>query len=215
MDAVLANLPLYWQGFATTLWLTVVSAGLALALGTVLGALRVSPVPVLRALGALYVETLRNTPLTLVFFGTAFVLPRLGVVLDFRIGAVLALTLYTAAFVCETVRSGINGVGTGQVEAARSLGLTDNQTLRLVVLPQALRGVVPPLISIGIALTKNSSIAGAFFVGELFNVGRRLANQHADATAAVLVGVTVFYLMITIPAGLLATAAERKLAFTR
>ena len=215
MDAVLDNLPLYWQGFRTTLTLTLFSAVFALILGTILGAFRVSPIPSLRAFGLAYVELVRNTPLTAVFFFAVFVMPRLGVVLDFYITAVVALSVYTAAFVCEAVRSGVNSVGVGQAEAARSIGLTFSQTLRSVILPQAFRTVIPPLINIFIALTKNTSIAGAFFVGELFNVGRRLANDRGDAVLWVLVGVAVFYLFITIPAGLLAGYVERKVAFAR
>lgn len=215
MDAVLDNLPLYWEGFTATLVLTLAAGGLSLLVGTLLGILRVAPLAVLRAGGTVYVEIARNTPVTLVFFFTAFVLPRLGATLDFTVGAVLALTLYTSAFVCEAIRSGINSVGVGQAEAARALGLTWSQTVRLVVLPQALRSVVPPLINILIALTKNSSVAGAFFVAELFNVGRRLANERSDATAAVLLGVAAFYLLITVPAGLLANRIERKVAFRR
>ena len=215
MDAVLDNLPLYWQGFRTTLTLTLLSAVFALILGTILGAFRVSPIPTLRAFGLAYVELVRNTPLTAVFFFAVFVMPRLGVVLDFYVTAVVALSVYTAAFVCEAVRSGVNSVGVGQAEAARSIGLTFTQTLRSVILPQAFRTVIPPLINIFIALTKNSSIAGAFFVGELFNVGRRLANDRGDAVLWVLVGVAVFYLFITIPAGLLAGYVERKVAFAR
>ena len=215
MDAVLDNLPLYWQGFRTTLTLTLLSAVFALILGTILGAFRVSPIPTLRAFGLAYVELVRNTPLTAVFFFAVFVMPRLGVVLDFYVTAVVALSVYTAAFVCEAVRSGVNSVGVGQAEAARSIGLTFTQTLRSVILPQAFRTVIPPLINIFIALTKNSSIAGAFFVGELFNVGRRLANDRGDAVLWVLAGVAVFYLFITIPAGLLAGYVERKVAFAR
>jgi len=215
VDAVLDNLPLYWQGFRTTLTLTLLSAVFALILGTILGAFRVSPIPTLRAFGLAYVELVRNTPLTAVFFFAVFVMPRLGVVLDFYVTAVVALSVYTAAFVCEAVRSGVNSVGVGQAEAARSIGLTFTQTLRSVILPQAFRTVIPPLINIFIALTKNSSIAGAFFVGELFNVGRRLANDRGDAVLWVLAGVAVFYLFITIPAGLLAGYVERKVAFAR
>ena len=215
MDAVLDNLPLYWEGFRTTLTLTLLAAFFALVLGTVLGAFRVSPIPSLRGLGLGYVELVRNTPLTAVFFFAVFVLPQLGVILDFYITAVMALSIYTAAFVCEAVRSGVNSVGVGQAEAARSIGLTFGQTLRSVILPQAFRTVIPPLINIFIALTKNTSIAGAFFVGELFNVGRRLANDRGDAVLWVLVGVAVFYLFITIPAGLLAGYIERKVAFAR
>lgn len=215
MDAVIDNLPLYWDGFQMTLRLTLVSAAVALVLGTLLGAFRVSPVPTLRGFGTVYVELLRNTPLTLVFFFFVFVAPQLDIKLPFETSAYVALSLYTAAFVCEAVRSGVNSVGVGQAEAARAIGLTFGQTMTHVVLPQALRTVVPPLINIFIALTKNTSVAVGFFVTELMAIGIRLANRNPADVIAVLLGVAAFYLVITVPAGILAGRLERKVAFAR
>jgi glutamate transport system permease protein len=215
VDAVLDNLDAYRQGFVTTLELSVLASALALALGTVLAAMRVSPVPTLRAAGAAYVELVRNTPLTLVFFFVVFVLPQLDIVLPFFVFAVIALTVYHAAFFCEAVRSGINAVGVGQAEAARSIGLTFGQTLQLVVLPQALRTVIPPLINVVIALIKNSSIAAAFAVAELTAVGTRLANANGDAVIPILAGVAVCYLVLTLPSGWLAGRLERRVAVVR
>lgn len=215
MQAILDNLDLYWLGFRTTLSLTLISAVIALVVGTVLGAFRVSPSPPLRVFGATYVEIVRNTPLTLVFIFFVFVAPQLGLNVPFFTSAVLALSVYTAAFVCEAVRSGVNSVGAGQTEAARAIGLTFTGTLRLIILPQALRTVVPPLINIFIALTKNSSVAGGFFVAELFGVARRLANANPADVIAVLIGVGICYLIITIPAGIFAGYVERRVAFAR
>ena len=144
MDAVLDNLPLYWQGFRTTLTLTLLSAFFALILGTVLGAFRVSPVPSLRAFGLGLRRAGPQHPAhrwssssrSSCCHGSASCS-------TFFVTAVVALTVYTAAFVCEAVRSGINSVGVGQAEAARSIGLTFGQTLRSVILPQAFRTVDP------------------------------------------------------------------------
>ncbi|PZF79766.1 amino acid ABC transporter permease [Jiangella anatolica] len=216
MDTVIDELPLYWDGFTTTLSLTLLSAAIALVVGTILGSFRVSPVPTLRWFGTAYVEIVRNTPLTLVFIFFVFVAPQLGwTPSDFFAPAVVALSVYTAAFVCEAVRSGINSVGLGQGEAARAVGLTFPQTLRLIVLPQAFRTVIPPLINIFIALTKNSSVAGGFFVAELFGVARQLTNAHPSDIYPVLIFIGVFYLIITVPAGILAGYVERKVAFAR
>jgi glutamate transport system permease protein len=215
MHAVLDNLDAYRQGFVTTLALTVVATLLALALGTLLAAMRVSPVPTLRAAGTVYVEVVRNTPLTVVFFFAVFVLPQLDIRLSFFVFAVIAVTVYHAAFFCEAVRSGINAVGVGQAEAARSIGLTFTQTLRLVVLPQALRTVVPPLINVVIALTKNTSIAAAFGVADLTAVGSRLANANSDAVIPIFAGIGVCYLVLTLPSGWLAGQLERRVAVIR
>ena len=215
MDAVFDNLDAYRQGFVTTLELSVLSSVLALLLGTVLAAMRVSPVPTLRAAGATYVELVRNTPLTLVFFFVVFVLPQVDILLPFFVFAVMALTIYHAAFFCEAVRSGINSGGVGQAEAARSIGLTFGQSLQLVVLPQAIRTVIPPLINVVIALIKNSSIAAAFAVIELTATGTRLANANGDAVIPILAGVAVCYLVLTLPSGWLAGQLERRVAVLR
>jgi glutamate transport system permease protein len=215
VDAVLDNLGAYREGFVTTLELSVLSSALALVLGTLLAAMRVSPVPTLRAAGATYVELVRNTPLTVVFFFVVFVLPQLDILLPYFAFAVIALTVYHAAFFCEAVRSGINAVGVGQAEAARSIGLTFGQSLRLVVLPQAFRTVIPPLINVVIALIKNSSIAAAFGVVELTATGTRLANANGDAVIAILAGVAVCYLVLTLPSGWLAGRLERRVAVAR
>jgi glutamate transport system permease protein len=215
LDAVIESLPLYWQGFRMTLTLALLSGAIALVMGTALGAFRVSPVPPLRWFGATYVEIVRNTPLTIVFAFFIFVAPQIGLRLPFFTSAVIALSIYTAAFVCEAVRSGINSVGVGQAEASRALGFTFVQSLSLIVVPQALRTVVPPLINIFIALAKNTSVAGGFFVVELFGISRRLTNDFPGDVIAVLIGVGICYLVITIPSGLLAGYVERKVVFAR
>ena len=215
MGAILDNLDLYWQGFRTTLALAILSAALALVLGTLLAAMRVSPVPTLRAAGTAYVQIVRNTPLTIVFFFVVFVLPELDIGLSFFVFAITALTVYHAAFFCEAVRSGINSVAVGQAEAARSIGLGFTQSLRLVILPQAFRTVIPPLINVVIALIKNSSIAAAFAVTELTAVGGRLATANAGAVIPLLLGVAACYLVLTLPSGWLAGVAERKVAIAR
>jgi glutamate transport system permease protein len=214
VDAVFGNLDVFAEGFLRTLTLTVLSGVLALLLGTVLAALRVAPSLPLRAAGTAYVEVVRNTPLTIVFFFAVFVLPQLDVKLSFFTFAVLALTVYHAAFFCEAVRSGVNSVGVGQAEAARSIGLTFGQTLRHVVLPQAFRTVVPPLINVVIALTKNTSIASAFAIAELTAIGSRLSNETGRAIP-VLLGTAVCYLVLTIPAGLAAGVVEKRVAVAR
>jgi glutamate transport system permease protein len=215
VNAVIENLPLFWEGFQRTLALTVVSSVLALMLGTVLATFRVSPVPTLRAAGTGYVETVRNTPLTLVFFFVVFVLPQLDIGLSYFTSAVIALSVYHAAFFCEAVRSGINSVSAGQLEAARSIGLTFGQSLNLIVLPQAFRTVIPPLINVVIALTKNTSIASAFGVVELTSVTFRLVNLNGNAAIPLMLASAAFYLAITVPAGRLAGVVERRVAIAR
>ncbi|MGG5171113.1 amino acid ABC transporter permease [Pseudarthrobacter sp. J1738] len=216
MDVIIESLPQYWDGFLRTLYLSVVSGVLALIFGTILAAARVSPIAALRGFSMTYVEIVRNTPLTIAFFFAAVVLPRLGIKFEqFEVAAIIALTAYTSAFIAEAVRSGVNSVPVGQAEAARSIGMGFNQVLSLIILPQAVRTVIPPLINILIALVKNSSVAGAFYVLELFGYGKQLTNDHGDAVLWVLVGVAIFYLLITVPLGLLANQVEKKVAIAR
>jgi glutamate transport system permease protein len=216
VTAIVENLDLYWSGFLTTLALSFLAGLLAFTLGTLLAAFRVSPFPPLQALGAFYVETFRNTPLTVVWFFAVFALPLIGITLpSFFVAGVVALGLYTAAFVCEAVRSGINSVAAGQAEAARAIGLTFTQTLRLVVLPQAFRTVVPPLGNVWIAMVKNSSIGAAFAITELTAVATRLVNTYPADVIAVFAGSATGYLLITIPSGLMLGVVERRVVVLR
>jgi glutamate transport system permease protein len=209
------NFPLLRDAFLTTLSLSVLAGLLALVLGTVLAAMRVSPVPPLRGLSSFYVETLRNTPLTVVFFFVIFGLPQIDFIVGFFPGSVLAVGLYTAAFVCEALRSGINTVPPGQAEAARALGLTFGQGLREIVLPQAFRTAIPPLGNVLIAMVKNTSIAAGFAVTELTASMQRLSNANADQLLLVLLSVVVGYMIITVPAAWAVNRLERKVAILR
>ncbi|HVE97953.1 MAG TPA: amino acid ABC transporter permease [Mycobacteriales bacterium] len=214
MDAVLDNLGDFGEGIRVTLQLSVVSFALAVVIGLVIATFRVSPVAPLRAAGLTYVEIFRNIPLTAFFALAVFGLPKVGITISFFRFAVLVLSMYTGAFVSEALRSGINTVAAGQAEAARSIGLTFGQTLRLVVLPQALRTVVQPIGSLFIALAKNSSIASVFAVIELTSTFDQLTETET-ATLPLLIGTAICYLLITIPAGLLTGVVERRVAFKR
>jgi glutamate transport system permease protein len=180
----------------------------------VVAACRVSPVPPLRSAGAAYVELFRNTPLTVLMILAGFGLPDAGIRFSYYTFAVLALSLYTGAFMSEAIRSGVNAVGRGQIEAARSLGLGFGRVLTLIVLPQALRTVVPPIANLFIALTKNSSVAYVISVTELTGVTRQIANETAQVLNAYLGG-AIGYLLLTIPAGLLFGYLERRVAIQR
>jgi glutamate transport system permease protein len=214
VDVVLDNLDVFIAGLRTTVGLTVLSYAVALAVGIVIAACRVSPIPPLRWAGVFYVETVRNTPLTVLFVLFFFGLPKVDILFEPFPTAVIVLGGYTGAFVGETVRSGINTVSRGQAEAARALGLTFPQVLGIVVLPQALRSVVGPLGGLFIALTKNSSIAAIISVSELVFRTDNLANETARGVPIYL-GAAVAYLLITIPSGFAFRALERRVSFRR
>lgn len=216
MSAVTDNLGLYVSGLWTTLRLCLWSGATALIIGTMVAACRVSPTPPLRWLGTAWVTCLRNTPLTVVLFFIAFGLPEIGINGSYYWFAIAALSLCTSAFVCEALRSGINAVSTGQTEAARSIGLTFGQGMRYVILPQAFRTAVPPLVSVGIAMIKNSAVAGFFGVaGDLSANGQSLTSAQGYAALPVLTGVVIFFWLLTVPAGLLLSLVERRTAVLR
>ena len=215
MQFLIDNGDVLWQAFVQTLSLAVLAGLLAAVLGLVLAAMRVSPVLPLRGLATFYVETFRNTPLTVVFFFIIFGLPQIDTVIGFFAGSVLSVGLYTAAFVCEAIRSGINSVGPGQAEASRALGLTFGQSLREIVLPQALRTVVPPLGNVWIAMVKNTSIAAGFSVSELSSTLPRLVNANAGDLLLVLLAVVLGYMVITLPSAYVISRVERRVAILR
>ncbi|GAB3253643.1 amino acid ABC transporter permease [Nocardioides dilutus] len=216
MEAVTENLDLYWSGFLRSLGIIGWSMVGSLVLGTVIAAFRVSPIASLRAFGAGWVTIFRNCPLTIVLFFMAFGLPEVEVNYSFYTFGVVGLVLYTSAFVCEAIRSGINSVDAGQAEAARSVGLRFGQTMTQVVLPQALRSAVPPLGSVQIAMFKNSAVVGAFGVGrDLWSVGKDLTSAQGYPYIPVLTGVAIGYLVITLTGGAILAVIERKVAITR
>ena len=216
MDVLLANADDILAGFLMTLRLLLFGGIGALLIGLVVAVMRICPIASLRGFATAYTELIRNIPLTLLLLFMVFVLPL--IVPDkppYVVLASIGLAVYTSPFVAEALRSGINGVPVGQAEAARSIGLGFGQTLSLIVLPQALRMVVPPLINVFIALTKNTSVAGGFFVVELFATARQLTNNNGQAVIPILVGVACFYLLITIPLGLIAGQIEKKVRVLR
>ncbi|MGH8999239.1 MAG: amino acid ABC transporter permease [Acidimicrobiia bacterium] len=214
MQAVFENLDVLLEGMRTTASLTVTSFAFALAIGILVATARVGPVPPLRWAGAVYVELFRNTPLAVLMVLYLFGLPKVGILFTPYVTALIALSLYTGAFVAETVRSGINTVSSGQLEAARGLGLRFTQVLAAVVVPQALRSVVAPLGSIFSALIRNSAVAFTISVPELSGRVDDLINQTAQ-TVPLLVGAAVAYLMLTIPSGLAFGVLERRVAIKR
>ncbi|HWH96985.1 MAG TPA: amino acid ABC transporter permease [Pseudolysinimonas sp.] len=215
MDAVIEQFPRLLDGFLKTLGLLGIAGVGALVFGTLVAGFRVSPVPPLRAFAATFTELFRNIPLTLVLFGFATLGPYLGAGSNYFALAATGLTLYTSPFIAEAIRSGVNGIPVGQAEAARSIGLNFGQVLGFVILPQAARMVVPPIINVLIALTKNTSVAGAFFVVELFASSRNAINARGDEVIPILLAVAVFYLVVTISLGIIAGRVEKRVAVLR
>lgn len=228
MDVIIDELPRILTGFWLNIRLAIYSGIAALIVGTVLAAFRVSPVPILRGIGAAWVTIIRNTPLTLIVFFSLFGLSyELGVQLSDNLVAnnfwlaVLAFSVYTAAFVCEVLRAGINTVQAGQAEAARAIGLTFTQNLRLIVLPQAMRAVIAPMGSVYIALVKNTTICVTIGVTTASQINdtagqiKDLLELHADLIWLIFAVFAIGYLIITLPMGFLTSWAAKKWAIAR
>ncbi len=225
MNSMLADLwPAIVPAFWTTIKLTIYSAIGALILGIILTAMRVSPVRVLRSLSATYINTVRNTPLTLIILFCSFGLyQNLGLQLasrdsstflmdqNFRL-AVLGFVLYTSTFVAESLRSGINTVDFGQAEAARSLGLSFGQLFSIIVFPQAFRAAIVPLGNTLIALIKNTTIASAIGVTEASLLMKSLVEIHANQLFIIFAAFACGFMVLTLPLGMLLGNLSTRLA---
>ncbi len=211
MDA--ANLSLLLQGLWVTIQLSVLSILISLVLGTFIAVLRISPLGPVSAFAQGYVEFFRNIPLLIILFFVLNGLPQAGITLSFFWTGVAGLSAYTAAYVAEVVRAGLESIAKGQTEAARSLGLTWGQMMRLVLLPQALRLTIPPLGNLFIALVKNTSLASAVAVPELLYQAGVIEGQTFNPEVFIIAG--VLYLVLTIPLGGLVNLVERRFSLAR
>ncbi|MBD0020930.1 ABC transporter permease subunit [Gordonia pseudamarae] len=200
--------PELWPAFWMTIKLTFFSAIGALIWGTILAGMKVSPVPVMRGFATIYVNIVRNTPLTLIILFCAMGLSyNLGVQFASTNStnmfwlSVVGFVVYTATFVCETLRSGFNTVPIGQAEAARSLGLPFIQVFGSIVLPQAIRAVIGPLGSVLIALTKNTTIASAIGVAEASALMKSEIETFSDQLFIIFGIIAVGFMIITLSEG--------------
>ena len=210
MQVLLDNSDKLLEAFFTTLRLFLVAGALSLVFGTLLAAMRVGPIGILNRAGALYVTIFRNTPLLVLLLFVVFGLPKLGLQLGYFNMNVLALTMYTSTFVCEALRSGVNSIPLGQAEAARSIGLGFNQTMAQVILPQSFRAVVPPVASVLIALTKNTSLCSIFGMFEATAAMKGLFNDNATARVLIFIGIALGYIVIVELISVVAAGLERR-----
>jgi glutamate transport system permease protein len=222
MDELIRYAPALAAGFLKNLELAGLCAIFSLVVGTILVAMRVAPSPVVRIAASAYVNVLRNTPLTLVLaFAGVGLSDTLGVTFSSTPSTnsfwlvVLGLSAYTSAFVCEALRAGINSVPLGQAEAARAIGLTFSQSLRLIILPQAFRSVVAPLGSVMIAMTKNTTVAiAAGYLAEMSFVMKDTFDT-TGVSIPIFLGMIAAFMAVTLPIGFCAGWFARRLAIAR
>lgn len=213
------NIPAaFWVNIQLTFWAAIGS----LVIGTIIAMMRISPIPSFQWIGAAYVNIIRNTPLTIIIlFGVLALIGQLGIQLGgfqdnfFRM-AVVGLSVYHAAFVCEAIRSGVNTVPLGQAEAARAIGLSFLPSARLIILPQAFRGAIVPLGNTLIALLKNSTVAAAGSVAtEASSVMKTMIEFRADVVIPIFLTFAIGFVILVIPIGLLTTWLSKKLKVAR
>lgn len=212
MEDVLSNFDLVLRAFWLTVQLAALSGVVALLLGTLLAAMRVGPVAILRGAASTYVTLVRNTPLLIVCVFVFVAAPNLGLFTGtpFLIKGVVAVSLYTAPFVAESLRSGVNAVHLGQAEAARAIGMTFGQNMRYVVLPQAFRASVPPLTSTFIAMTKNTSVVAVFGLMEATARMRWFVNRNSDETMYMFLVFALGYIVLVELISLAGFGLERR-----
>jgi putative glutamine transport system permease protein len=210
------NLDEYASGLLVTLQLVGISFVVAMVVGTLVASLRIAPAKPLNWVGTFYVETFRNVPLLVLAIIFSAGLLRAGLTLGRMSAASAALGLYTAAYIAESIRSGVSAVSKGQIEASLSLGFTYRQTMRYVILPQAFRTVIPPIGNLIIAMIKNSAIVAGSLIAlnDILKVGR-IVNSRTFATNEAFFWAGVGYLLLTIPATIIVRRLEKRFAIRR
>lgn len=204
-----------WQPLLLGLWNTILCSVIALIgsliIGTFFALLEISQKRVIRVIGSVYVEVFRNIPLLVIAMGFFLIVPMYIAKINGFTAGTIGLTLYTSAFIAETVRAGINSVETGQLEGALANGMTYTQAMRYIILPQAFKVVIPPLGNQFINLVKNSSVL-AFVAGfDLMYQGNLIANDTLQTMPTYFI-VEVLYLIIILPLSYYMRHLEKKLA---
>jgi putative glutamine transport system permease protein len=205
------NAGLLAQGLLLTLEVSAAALVLALVLGVIVATLRVSPSAGLRGFGMAYVEFLRNIPLLVQLFFLYFALPSIGVRLDAFLCGVLALGVYTSAFVAEAIRSGIAAVPKGQLEAGLSGGMSYTTAMRTIVLPQAITKTIPPLGNTALNLIKNSSLVSTISMLDILGTANLMGNRSFQYVP-MFVGAGICYLILTLPAAFAVNVLEKRFA---
>lgn len=208
----------YWhvfllQGLKNTLILTCISVALGTILGTLVAMMRMAKSKIIRFLASVYIEIIRGTPILLQLYVFYFVLPNVFTFLKLSpfMWVSIALCVNSAAYVSEVIRSGIQAVDKGQTEAARSLGLSEKQTMMKIVLPQAVRNILPALGNEFIMMLKETSLASTFFLGDLMT-SYKIVNGATMLTLEPMTISAIIYLCMTFPLSKIVERFEKKMA---
>ncbi len=204
------NLIFLLEGFWVTLKVAFISIILSFIIAALVGTIRFAKIPVISQILAVIVETIRNLPLLLIIFFAYFALPEINIKLEIIPAAIIALTLFESAMISEIIRSGLNSIDKGQIEAARSSGLTYVQALRYIILPQALRRMIPPMVSQFISLLKDTSLAVVISLPELTHHAQIIYGQSSSYFIPILLLVAIMYFVVNYTLSIIARRLELK-----
>ncbi|TNJ63809.1 amino acid ABC transporter permease [Paenibacillus hemerocallicola] len=205
-----SHLKFLLQGLWVTLEVALVSIVLSFIIGTLIGIIRYWKIPVLSQVTGFMVETIRNLPLLLIIFFTYFALPEVGIKMSKMNAAIVALVIFESAMLAEIVRSGLNSIDKGQIEAARSSGLSAAQTMRFVILPQGLRRMVPPIVSQFISLLKDTSLAVVIALPELMNHAQIINGRNVNYVIPTFIMIALMYFVVNYALSILSKKLENK-----
>ena len=209
---ILEYLPLYWHCFLATLWLSGLSLLGAILVGIIACAMRLSQSRIISKAAGVYIESIRSTPLLAQLYFFYFGLPSLGVMLPEWVTGVIALTLNSGAYYAEIIRSGIQAIHLGQIEAGISSGLSYFQRMRYIILPQALGMTIRPMLGQAIVLVKDSSLLSLISIVELTRAGQTLTSERFMPTEGFLT-TAFFYLIIYYMLKAFSNWSEKRLVF--
>ncbi|MCR8644036.1 amino acid ABC transporter permease [Paenibacillus sp. N1-5-1-14] len=206
------NLLYILEGFLVTIEVSLIAIVLSFIIGNILGLIRFSKVPVLSKAVGVIVDVIRNVPLILIIFFVFFALPEIGIKMSIFAAATSAITIYASAMLCEIVRGGLNSIAKGQFEAARASGLTYVQTIRYIILPQALRRMIPPILSECTSIFKGTSLAIVISLPDMMHHAQMIYNFNVKAVIPVLLLVSVLYFVVNYGLTRLANVVEKRLS---
>lgn len=211
-SSILEFMPLLLQGAWTTIVITVLSLAISLVIGMIAALMRISDNIFLSKIAAFYISAIRGTPLLVQLMYVYFVLPSVGIELSPFAAALIALSLNEGAYLAEIFRAGIRSIGTGQVEAAYAIGMNYSTAMRRIILPQAIRNVLPPIGNSAIILLKNSSLAAIITVNELMHMGDELA-ASTFRNIEIYTLVAILYWIMHYPLAAYINSLERKMNY--
>jgi polar amino acid transport system permease protein len=209
---ILEYMPLYMQCFLATLWLSVLSLIGAILVGIIACAMRLSQSRAISSTAGVYIESIRSTPLLVQLYFFYFGLPTLGIMLPEWVTGVLALTLNSGAYYAEIIRSGIQAIHSGQIEAGIASGLSYFQRMRYIILPQALGMTIRPMLGQAIVLVKDSSLLSLISIVELTRAGQLLTSDRFMPAEGFLT-TAAFYLILYYMLKAFSGWAEKRLIF--